>query len=269
MNEQQLTKGLDEMFCPSCGAIIKRQAVICIKCGVPVRNLSIAGRDKITAVLLAVFFGFWTWCYTYRKDAWKFWLNLGLTILTLGLWGIVAWIWAMIDTGRRTAEFYDSYFSTQDYTPVQQAQLSFLSFDSNQPNAIRRNQLLTRLAQINRDIKNNLQPGVWNATICPLIVGILFGIIVMFVVTAIGAALFSSNASGPPQWWMGAVMTPTWLLSTVLFVILLRKRELKRHTLKLDEFQKQISIIVKQISSEFPDFIQQYGGENALREFGL
>ena len=30
-------------------------------------------KDKTVAVLLAVFLGLWTWVYTCKKDAWKFW----------------------------------------------------------------------------------------------------------------------------------------------------------------------------------------------------
>ena len=36
-------------------------------------------KDKTAAILLAVFLGFWAWLYTYKRDAWKFWLCLGLT----------------------------------------------------------------------------------------------------------------------------------------------------------------------------------------------
>jgi len=66
-------------------------------------------KDKTVAVLLAVFLGFWTWCYTYKKDAWKFWLNLGLTVVSIGFWGPVAWIWAIVDAARRPTEFYDNF----------------------------------------------------------------------------------------------------------------------------------------------------------------
>ena len=82
-------------------------AEMCVKCGA--RLMSAGGKSKTTAVLLAVFLGFWTWLYTYRKDAWKFWLNLGLSVITLGLYGIVASIWAIVDAARRPSAWYDSY----------------------------------------------------------------------------------------------------------------------------------------------------------------
>ena len=36
--EEKQTPGADEMYCPSCGAVIKREAEICMKCGVRVRR---------------------------------------------------------------------------------------------------------------------------------------------------------------------------------------------------------------------------------------
>jgi ribosomal protein L40E len=99
---------------------MKENAAFCVKCGAPaggvkggvpgVRVRPAAGaKDKTVAVVLAVFLGFWTWCYTYKKDAWKFWLNLGLTVVTLGFWGIVAWPWAIIETATRPREFFADF----------------------------------------------------------------------------------------------------------------------------------------------------------------
>jgi hypothetical protein len=38
MSDVQQQKGENEVFCPSCGAIIKKEAVICPKCGVEQNN---------------------------------------------------------------------------------------------------------------------------------------------------------------------------------------------------------------------------------------
>ena len=103
--------GSNEMFCPSCGNIIFKQAEICPKCGVR-NSLStnpVQPKSKTSAVLLAVFLGFWTWLYTYQKDAWKFWLNLILVIFTFGLWGFVAWVWAIVDVAIKPPKFYLDY----------------------------------------------------------------------------------------------------------------------------------------------------------------
>jgi len=67
------------------------------------------GRSKTTAVVLAVLFGFFAWLYTYEKDGTKFWINLGLTVVTLGFWGLVAWIWAIIDTASKPEAYYTDY----------------------------------------------------------------------------------------------------------------------------------------------------------------
>jgi hypothetical protein len=40
-------------------------------------------RKKSTAILLAVFFSFWAWLYTYKQDAWKFWVCLGINCFFL------------------------------------------------------------------------------------------------------------------------------------------------------------------------------------------
>ena len=102
--------GVNEMYCKSCGNQIMKEAEICPKCGVRVTNrVNVSPqvpKDKTVAVLLAVFLGFWTWLYTYKKDAWKFWLNLGLTVVTFGLWAFVAWIWAIIDVAVKPTEYY-------------------------------------------------------------------------------------------------------------------------------------------------------------------
>lgn len=85
-------------------------AVTCPQCGTPAGPVQVfTAKSKTTAVLLAVFLSFWTWCYTYKRDAWKFWLNLGLSIATLSLWQLVAIPWAIIDAARRPASFYENF----------------------------------------------------------------------------------------------------------------------------------------------------------------
>ena len=116
MSEENKVKGSDEMFCQSCGALIKKQAVICVKCGVPVKGNT--SKSKTTAVLLAVFLGGWTWLYTYQKDSWKFWLGIVLSLIVFNpLWSwlllfipnVAIWIWAIIDVSIKSNEFYLNY----------------------------------------------------------------------------------------------------------------------------------------------------------------
>lgn len=70
-------------------------------------------KSKTTALLLAVFLGFWTWYYTYKRDAWKFWLNLILIVATLGYYSVIAWIWAIIDVLVKQEGFYSDFPNKQ------------------------------------------------------------------------------------------------------------------------------------------------------------
>jgi hypothetical protein len=84
----------------------------------PMVGYPVERKDKTVAVLLAVFLGFWTWIYTYKKDTWKFWLSLGLHLTLFNpLWtwilaflpNIALHIWAIIDTAVKPQQFYDYY----------------------------------------------------------------------------------------------------------------------------------------------------------------
>ena len=80
-------------------------------------------RKKKIAIILAIFIGFWAWLYTYSKDAWKFWVGLGLAIVDVILavvtfgyslfftWiiGVGIWIWAVVDTSVKKDQWYSSY----------------------------------------------------------------------------------------------------------------------------------------------------------------
>lgn len=112
-------KAADEIFCTSCGKAIKKEAAFCINCGVAnpvqpinpqVAQLQPMPKDKTAAVLLAVFLGFWTWLYTYKKDAWKFWLNLALSIVFIWiLYPVIAWVWAIIDVAVKPDSYYRNF----------------------------------------------------------------------------------------------------------------------------------------------------------------
>lgn len=89
--------------------------------------VAVPPKDKTTAVLLAVFLGFWTWVYTYRRDAWKFWVGLGVTVglvvlalptlflslLVLPLWIFIQWLWAIIDVASKPSEYYWNFNTSQ------------------------------------------------------------------------------------------------------------------------------------------------------------
>jgi hypothetical protein len=99
----------------------------------------------VASILLAVFLSCWTWLYTYKKDGWKFWTGLGISLAigiigTVIVWvnfannlntygdlpdsflvqflifyvvalivGIGLWIWAIVDTAIKSNEWYDNY----------------------------------------------------------------------------------------------------------------------------------------------------------------
>lgn len=83
-------------------------------------------KEKIIAILLAVFLTFWAWLYTYEKNAWKFWVGLlvavalailfsypelpfELPFVLLPVFNGVVWIWAIVDAALRRDEWYRYY----------------------------------------------------------------------------------------------------------------------------------------------------------------
>lgn len=67
-------------------------------------------KSKTTCIVLAIFFGPLAWTYTYKYDAWKLWLNLILIFISFGIWGLVAWIWAIIDTSTKNKVLLETYY---------------------------------------------------------------------------------------------------------------------------------------------------------------
>ncbi|MGH9072378.1 MAG: hypothetical protein ACRDX8_14745 [Acidimicrobiales bacterium] len=117
-------------FCSACGNGLIAQAVVCPRCGSYASGPGVlmGSRSRTTAILLAVFLSFWTWVYTYRWNAWKFWtavsVDCGLLILALAtpfsaasiffaiLWWIallVFYIWAIVDAATTPEAAYQTY----------------------------------------------------------------------------------------------------------------------------------------------------------------
>lgn len=72
------------MFCVACGNNLVPSAAICPKCGTPTQNIAPVvqmGKSKTTAVLLAVFLGFWAWLYTFQVNKTKFFIGLSAQIV--------------------------------------------------------------------------------------------------------------------------------------------------------------------------------------------
>jgi hypothetical protein len=90
-------KVADEIYCPDCGAIIKRCSTFCMECGTELKEKNINATEvakpaetnkfnqktRLTAILLSIFFGFWSWLYTYKVDYKKFWIYLFLNLVVI------------------------------------------------------------------------------------------------------------------------------------------------------------------------------------------
>jgi len=66
-------------FCTACGNNLVPSAAICPNCGTPTQSVAPVvqmGKSKTTAILLAVFVGFWAWLYTFQVNKTKFFIGL-------------------------------------------------------------------------------------------------------------------------------------------------------------------------------------------------
>ena len=134
-----------QYFCGACGVEVLPLAERCIECGAELGKPP-RPKSKTAAVLLAVFLSFWTWVYTYRKNTWKFWVGLVVSLPAfvvfnigviphnsveydangnyLGLGGfrfsnnilvpallviLGVWIWAIIDVFLKHQDWYLTY----------------------------------------------------------------------------------------------------------------------------------------------------------------
>jgi hypothetical protein len=147
----------DEIYksCPECGKLIKWEAVICPYCGVQVKELKVdvsynptfavnvnPVKSKTVAVVLAIFFGYWSWLYTYKINKGKFWFFLiadivrtiymfrliitqsnidiynfsqiissdfYVAILFSSILTVISWLWALISNSTKPNLFYINY----------------------------------------------------------------------------------------------------------------------------------------------------------------
>jgi len=66
--------------------------------------------SRRNGILIAIFFGWWYWAlYTYQIDKRKCWWNLLGIIVTVSYWGIVVWIWTIVNAVSRPEKFYALY----------------------------------------------------------------------------------------------------------------------------------------------------------------
>jgi len=96
--------------CYACKRPVVETAIVCPSCGTALGS----PKSKGAAILLAVFLSFWTWVYTYKRDAAKFWIGLvlglvgfALTLVVVGWLLLFAiWLWAVIDTATKDEQYY-------------------------------------------------------------------------------------------------------------------------------------------------------------------
>jgi hypothetical protein len=98
MNDMPTSK-----FCQSCGTQLAAGAAFCANCGSPAGSIPAPaappvasaappqyqpqaygprGKSKTTAVVLAVFLGFWSWLYTFQVNKVKFFIGLGAGVVS-------------------------------------------------------------------------------------------------------------------------------------------------------------------------------------------
>lgn len=122
-------KSSDEIFCYSCGSPVKKNALVCPRCGVSFtwfphrKNIK---KEKETAILLALFTSFFVWLYLYEKSSIKFWVGLPITLLSLILtkftfdanvsyWylaltpALIIWLFALADVSKRDKKYFESF----------------------------------------------------------------------------------------------------------------------------------------------------------------
>jgi hypothetical protein len=107
-----VSKTAPRIRCSHCRAMSPEAAAVCSSCGVALRVV----KDRSIAILLAVFFSFISWTYTFARNWPKFWIGLVLTLLsgTLasaqgGAWlipGFAVWLWAIVDNAGKPTEYY-------------------------------------------------------------------------------------------------------------------------------------------------------------------
>ena len=129
-----------EMYCPSCGKVIKRAAALCVHCGVaptaiapppPPPAMPYGRKRRRVAIVLALTLGYWTWAYTIAVDWWRFLVSLIVNVLMVAILVALAvsdamassdgpptavlailvllsvcWLWPIVHTGLRRPQFF-------------------------------------------------------------------------------------------------------------------------------------------------------------------
>lgn len=87
-------------FCPNCGKEVEEQQVVCLSCGVALKNninVNPDAKSKVAAGLLGIFlgaFGVHNFYLGYKSKALT---QLLLTVLSCGILSFVSGIWGLVE----------------------------------------------------------------------------------------------------------------------------------------------------------------------------
>ena len=89
-------------FCHNCGAELEEQQVVCLKCGVAVKNATNAtvdpnAKSKVAAGLLGIFLGAFGVHNFYLGYTSKAVTQLLLTVVSCGILSFVSGIWGLVE----------------------------------------------------------------------------------------------------------------------------------------------------------------------------
>jgi hypothetical protein len=222
-------------------------------------------KDKSIALIFAILSGPWTWLYTYHVDSWKFWINIGLTVVTLGFWAPIGWIWAMVDTASRPREFFATDPSVNEINPLSGA-TGIHDFKTNT--------VLNRIRIAQRRIQWDQTFFRRGRTVLSYVVPFLaFGISVFAPGLALAHVLNMEvipNRHGLPVPFFGFLFV-VGLLSFVnwwfripprIHRVITRRSEARTTRLQAD-LESQIA----RLEELAPDFVSEFGGRDGIREF--
>jgi hypothetical protein len=129
MEDENISKKENEIYCPECAKPIKRNAVICPNCGIqvkalqyePVKNTEISASPKSrkVALWLVLFLGIFSWFYTFSKDWWRFFICIFVIFIItfigrinealLFIIGVIFYLWPAVNVTIRKDSFYENY----------------------------------------------------------------------------------------------------------------------------------------------------------------
>ena len=73
-------------FCPNCGTARLKNSESAKSESAPIPYpANVVSKKRTTSILLAVFFGFWTYLYSFKLDKTKFWISLAVSFVPLSI----------------------------------------------------------------------------------------------------------------------------------------------------------------------------------------